>query len=126
MLRFHREPPPPSPEPDGRKDSMRATATIAAPEDPQYMEALRRANEVRLARARTRRQVTDGRLSVGQVILTCPRELRTMTVFELLTAQHRWGKKRSGDFLAQLGLPETKSLGTMTERQRRLVADRLG
>ncbi|MDQ3608381.1 MAG: hypothetical protein M3459_05700 [Actinomycetota bacterium] len=105
---------------------MSATATIATPEDPQYMEALRRANEVRLARVHTRRQVTAGKLSVGEVILTCPRELRTMTVFELLTAQRRWGDKRSRDLLAEVELPETKSLGTMTERQRRLVADRLG
>jgi hypothetical protein len=105
---------------------MSATATIATPEDPQYMEALRRANEVRLARTRTRQKVADGELSVGQVILSCPGELRKMTVFELLMAQRRWGAKRSRDLLAELGLPETKWLGTMTERQRRLLADRLG
>lgn len=105
---------------------MSATATIAPPQDPQYMDALRRANQVRLARAQTRRQVAAGELSVGQVILNCPQELRTMTVFELLTAQRRWGDKRSRDLLVEMGLPETKSLGAMTERQRRLVADRLG
>ncbi|MCP9491581.1 MAG: hypothetical protein MSC31_17160 [Solirubrobacteraceae bacterium MAG38_C4-C5] len=110
---------------------MSATATIAPkdlkePEDPQYMYALRRANEVRLARAQTRREVAAGELGVGEVILTCPRELHTMTVFELLAAQRRWGRKRSRDLLAEVGLPETKSLGTMTERQRRLVAQRLG
>jgi hypothetical protein len=104
---------------------MSATATIA-PEDPQYMDALRRANEVRLARAQTRREVATGELSVGEVVLACPRELRTMTVFELLAAQRRWGSKRARDLLGEVGLPETKSLGTMTERQRRLVADRLG
>jgi len=89
------------------------------------MEALRRANEVRLARAQTCRDVAAGELGVGEVILTCRSELRTMTVFELLAAQRRWGRKRSRDLLAEVGLPETKSLGTMTERQRRLVADRL-
>ncbi len=104
---------------------MIPTATTALPEDPQYMYALRRANEVRFARTETRRRVRDEGLSVGEVVLSCPQELRTMTVFELLTAQRRWGAKRARDFLAQLGLPETKSLGTMTERQRRLVADRL-
>lgn len=104
---------------------MSATAMIATPEDPQYMDALRRANEVRLARAQTRRDVAEGKLSVAEVILACAPELRTMTVFELLTAQRRWGAKRSRDLLAAVGLPETKSLGTMTERQRRLVADRL-
>ncbi len=110
---------------------MSATATIAPentrdPEDPQYMGALRRANEVRLARAQTRREVAAGELSVGEVVLACRRELHTMTVFELLAAQRRWGRKRARDLLGEVGLPETKSLGTMTERQRRLVADRLG
>lgn len=110
---------------------MSAPATIAPkttgdPEDPQYMGALRRANEVRLARAQTRREVAAGELSVGEVILACRRELHTMTVFELLAAQRRWGRKRARDLLGEVGLPETKSLGTMTERQRRLVADRLG
>ncbi len=107
---------------------MSATATIVQedPEDPQYMDALRRANVVRLARAQTRREVARGELGVGEVVLTCPRELHTMTVFELLGAQRRWGRKRSRDLLAEVGLPEMKSLGTMTERQRRLVADRLG
>ncbi|MDQ3770120.1 MAG: hypothetical protein M3370_11690 [Actinomycetota bacterium] len=104
---------------------MSPTSTTAVPEDPQYMYALRRANEVRLARTETRRRVRDEGLSVGEVILSCPQELRTMTVFELLTAQRRWGAKRAHDLLAQLDLSETKSLGTMTERQRRLVADRL-
>ena len=103
---------------------MSATATVAA-SDPQYMEALRRANEVRFARTQTRREVSRGTLSVSEVILTCRPELRTMTLLELLIAQHRWGAKRSRDLLAELDLPETKSLGTMTERQRRLVADRL-
>ena len=105
---------------------MSAIAMIATPEDPQYMEALRRANEVRLARTQTRQKVAEGELSVGEVILSCPRELRNMTLFELLTAQRRWGAKRSRDLLGELGLPENKLLGTMTERQRRLVADRLG
>ena len=109
---------------------MSATAMIARKdpkdqEDPQYMDALRRANEVRLARAQTRREVAAGEIGVGEVILACPRELCTMTVFELLAAQRRWGRKRSRDLLAEVGLPETKSLGTMTERQRRVVADRL-
>lgn len=103
---------------------MRATGPIA-PEDPQYMDALRRANEVRLARASTRRRVAAGEIDVGEVILSCPRELRTMPVAELLAAQHRWGRKRSHDLLAALGLSETKSLGTLTQRQRRLVVDRL-
>lgn len=126
ILRVDAQARTPSREPDGRKDRMSATAIAPKePQDPQYMEALRRANEVRLARAQTRREVAAGELGVGEVVLSCPKELRTMTVFELLTAQRRWGRKRSRDLLAEVGLPETKSLGTMTERQRRLVADRL-
>ncbi len=94
-----------------------ASATIA-PAPPQHMQALRRANEVRLARAELKRRVGDGTTPVKEVILECPWEAASMTVTELLLSQRRWGTTRCGKFLAQLGVPESKQIGAMTERQR--------
>jgi hypothetical protein len=48
-----------------------------------------------------------------------------MTVFDLLMAQHRWGRERTRRFLRSIPLGETKTLGSMTDRQRREVAARL-
>jgi hypothetical protein len=103
------------------EDSMHdASATIAPA--PQHMQALQRANEVRLARAELKRRVSEGVISAGEVILTCPWEAASMTIAELLVSQHRWGTTRCRKFLAEIGMPETKTVGSMTERQRRALA----
>jgi hypothetical protein len=98
-----------------------ATATMA-PAPPQHMQALQRANKVRLARAELKRRVAEGALTVDDVILTCPWEAASMTIAELLTSQRRWGTTRVSKFLASIGMPETKTVGSMTERQRSLLA----
>lgn len=98
-----------------------ATATMA-PARPQHMQALQRANEVRLARAELKRRVGEGAVTVDEVILTCPWEAASMTIAELLTSQRRWGTTRCNKFLAGIGMPETKTVGSMTERQRSLLA----
>lgn len=102
---------------------MDATATVAPA--PQHMKALARANKVRLARAELKRRVAEGELSVADVVLTCPWEAESMAIAELLMAQHRWGRTRCRRFLSAIPMSETKTIGTMTERQRRSVAARL-
>jgi hypothetical protein len=48
-----------------------------------------------------------------------------MTIAELLTSQRRWGRTRARKFLIPLSLNENKQLGTLTARQRRLLAAEL-
>jgi hypothetical protein len=104
------------------EDSMHeATATIT-PAPPQHMKALQRANEVRLARAELKRRVADGVITAGEVILSCPWEAASMSIGELLVSQHRWGTTRCRKFLAEISMPETKTVGSMTDRQRRALA----
>ncbi len=94
---------------------MKATAFAYG---PQHMRALQRANEVRLARAELKRRVTDGETTAASVILTCPWEVESMAVAELLMSQRRWGHTRARRFLAGVPMTETKTIGSMTERQR--------
>jgi hypothetical protein len=49
-----------------------------------------------------------------------------MTIAELLLSQPRWGHKRCTKFLADIGMTETKTIGSMTERQRKALAALLG
>jgi len=100
---------------------MNATATVA-PACPQYMRALERANQVRLARADLKRRVADEDLDVADVILECPWEAHSMAVGDLLMSQRRWGQTRCRKFLAQVPMSEKKTIGSMTERQRRTLA----
>jgi hypothetical protein len=102
---------------------MNATATIAG--GPQHLRALQRANEVRLARAELKRRVLDGDVSAAEVILSSPWEVESMAVSELLMSQHRWGHTRARRFLAMIPMTETKTIGSLTERQRQSLADLL-
>ena len=104
---------------------MNATATIV-PAGPQHMRALERANKVRLARADLKRRVAIGEIAVAEVILDCPWEAQSMAVADLLMSQRRWGQTRCRKFLSQIPMSEKKTVGSMTERQRRTLAATLG
>ena len=97
---------------------MDATATAPA---PQHMRALAQANRVRLARAELKRQVAEGETTVADIVLECPWEAESMAIADLLLSQHRWGRTRCRRFLASIPMSETKTVGSMTERQRRAL-----
>jgi hypothetical protein len=98
------------------------TAEARTTPGPQHLQALQRANAVRLARAELKRQVAEGTVSVAEIILRSPWEAESMTVSDLLASQHRWGTTRCRKFLQCVQMSETKTVGSMTERQRRAVA----
>jgi hypothetical protein len=93
---------------------------------PQHLQALQRANAVRLARADLKRRVAEGDVSAAEVILSSPWEAASMTVADLLTSQRRWGSTRCRKLLQSLPMPENKTIGSMTDRQRRALAGMLG
>ncbi len=96
----------------------------------QCMQALARANEVRLARAALKRDISAGRRGVPDVVLDSPWEAESMSLSELLCSQRRWGRARSRKLLSSIALSEGKRVGTLTERQRRILvaalAEKLG
>jgi hypothetical protein len=96
------------------------TTIAAAP--PQHMQALELANRVRLARADLKRRVTTGELEVAEVIVTCPWEAESMVIGDLLMSQRRWGRTRCRKFLGSIKMSENKTIGSLTERQRRTLA----
>src|SRR3954466_589736 len=95
---------------------MGKSATVGAEE--QHLRALEYANRVRLARARLKRKIAAGELSAAEVILTCPWQVHTMKISDLLMSQKRWGRTRCRRLLMAHSVPENKEVGTLTERQR--------
>ena len=91
----------------------------------QPAQALQLANRVRRKRSALKARVADGQLAAAEVILTCPSEIASMPVAQLLASQRGWGEARSRAFLAQVAVREDKSIGSLTERQRRDVASLL-
>lgn len=99
---------------------MNATATVD-PATPQHILALQRANEIRLARAGLKREIAIGAVDIAQVILSCPTEAESMPLADLLMSQRRWGETKSRKFLRQVSLSEKKTIGSLTERQRKTL-----
>jgi hypothetical protein len=104
---------------------MEAASAAAPVTTPQHMRALAHANRVRLARAELKREIASGDTEAAEVVRTCPWEVGTMTVGELLRSQRRWGRARARKFLFSLALNENRELGRLTERQRRVLASEL-
>ncbi len=92
---------------------------------PQRLRALEQANAIRLARAELKRRIASGEVSAAEVILRCPVEAHKWTLAELLASQRRWGSTRCRKFLERNNLSEIKSIGSLTDRQRNLLAGEL-
>ncbi len=92
---------------------------------PQRLQALERANEIRLARAELKRRIAFGAISAAEVILEPPLEANSWAVGDLLLSQRRWGSTRCRKFLMRNQISETKPVGALTDRQRRLLANQL-
>ncbi len=102
---------------------MTAAARLAPA--PQHMRALKRANEVRLARAELKRRIAKGETDVAEVVLTCPWEAQSMTIADLLMSQRRWGVTRCRKLLQYVPMSETKEIASMTTRQRHALSELL-
>lgn len=88
----------------------------------QNMRALEQANRIRLARAELKRSVAKGDVAVADVLLDPADEIAGMEISELLTSQKRWGSTRCAKFMDSIGLHETKTIKSLTQRQRSAVA----
>jgi len=91
----------------------------------QRLAALARANRIRHVRAELKHRIADGNLRAAEVILLHQWEVESMPVAEILASQRHWGDARCRRFLTPMRLRETKTIGSLTERQRLAVAARL-
>src|SRR4051794_77738 len=92
---------------------------------PQRLQALARANRIRHVRADLKRRIADGHMSAAEVIVRSQWEVESMPLAQVLTSQRHWGNARCRRFLIPMRLSESKTIGSMTERQRLVVAARL-
>jgi hypothetical protein len=88
---------------------------------PQHMQALAHGNKIRLDRAALKRQVQAGEVTAAEVIDRLPFESLTMSVYDLLVSQHRWGRSRALRLLAAAGVREGRKVGDLTPRQAKVI-----
>ncbi len=84
----------------------------------QRLDALGRANEVRVRRAALKRQLKAGHVSVHSLLLDPPKSIETMKIVDLLLATPGRGAVKVHRILTQCRISPSKTLGGLTERQR--------
>ena len=90
----------------------------------QRIDALGRANEVRVRRAQLKRDLKAGDAKIGAVLRDPPEYLRTAKVLDLLLAVPGCGRVKSARFLQTCRISQSKTVGGLSERQRsELVAE---
>lgn len=89
----------------------------------QRMEALTRANEIRVARAQLKRDLKQRRVRIEQVIANPPDYVLTAKVYDMLVAVPRLGRVKVGRLLTQCRISQSKTVGGLSERQRTELLD---
>ena len=94
--------------------------TSTAPERSlhQRMDALARANQIRIKRAQLKRDLKAGRRSIHSVLLEPPEWVETAKVFDMLLAVPKYGRVKVNKILAHCRIAPSKTIGGLSDRQR--------
>jgi hypothetical protein len=84
----------------------------------QRMEALKRANDIRVKRARLKKDLKEGRVSIDQILREPPEFVSTAKVFDMLMAVPKFGRVKAARFLNQCRISQSKTVGGLSDRQR--------
>ena len=84
----------------------------------QRMEALKRANDIRVKRARLKKDLKDGSVSIEQILREPPEFVSTAKVFDMLMAVPKFGRVKAARFLNQCRISQSKTVGGLSDRQR--------
>ena len=82
------------------------------------MKALRRANEIRTARAQLKRDLKAGKVKVEQLLRDPPEYVLSAMVFDMIVAVPKYGRVKANKILTQCRISPSKTIGGLSERQR--------
>ena len=93
----------------------------AVPErtDDQRMRALKRANEIRTRRAALKRDLKAGKVKIEILLLRPPEYVLSAKVFDMILAVPKYGRVKANRVLTQCRISPSKTIGGLSERQRR-------
>src|ERR671936_1496365 len=84
----------------------------------QRMEALKRANDIRVRREKLKKDLKTGSVRIEQVLSDPPEFVSTAKVFDILMAVPKFGRVKASRFLNQCRISQSKTVGGLSERQR--------
>jgi hypothetical protein len=82
------------------------------------MEALRRANDIRVKRAQLKKDLKLGRVSIEAILGQPPEWVSTAKVFDMLMAVPKFGRVKAARFLNTCRISQSKTVGGLSDRQR--------
>ena len=91
-------------------------APVRSPD--QRMDALKRANDIRVRRAQLKKDLKLGRTQIETVLTDPPDYVVTAKVFDMLLAVPKFGRVKATRFLNQARISQSKTVGGLSERQR--------
>src|SRR5258708_39319530 len=83
----------------------------------QRMEALRRANDIRVKRAQLKKDLKSGDVSIGQILGDPPQFVSTAKVFDMLIAAPKFGRVKAAPLLNTCSISQAKTDGGLSEPQ---------
>jgi hypothetical protein len=89
----------------------------------QRMDALKRANDVRVRRAKLKRDLKDGRVRIESILGNPPEYVETAKVIDILMAVPKFGRVKAARFLNTCRISQSKTVGGLSERQRTELID---
>ena len=87
------------------------------------MDALQRANDVRVKRAQLKRDLKAGRVHVEEILADPPEYVSTAKVFDVLMAVPKFGRVKAARFLNQCRISQAKTVAGLSERQRQELVE---
>ena len=84
----------------------------------QRMEALKRANDIRVRRAQLKKDLKEGRVHIESILLDPPEYVSTAKVFDMLMAVPKFGRVKAARLLNQCRISQSKTVGGLSDRQR--------
>ena len=82
------------------------------------MDALKRANDVRVKRAKLKKDLKVGKVRIEQILDRPPEYVSTAKVFDILMAVPKFGRVKAARFLNQCRISQSKTVGGLSDRQR--------
>lgn len=82
------------------------------------MEALRRANDIRVKRAQLKKDLKSGDVSIEEILRNPPAFVSTAKVFDMLMAVPKFGRVKAQRLLNQCRISQSKTVGGLSDRQR--------
>jgi hypothetical protein len=82
------------------------------------MDALKRANDVRVKRAKLKKDLKEGTVKIEKILSNPPEYVSTAKVIDILMAVPKFGRVKAARFLNTCRISQSKTVGGLSDRQR--------